>query len=140
MVGYVRDRETGIVVPGGWISSGYREMRLILITGSTQQSVRVCRPEALWVLKLIAGRNQDLGDPFAISGEPTDNGEVRRFLAEVTNPALQKRLEDEASRLESNRIFAESLSARLLPTSSESARRSWDQFKRRFVQLTSQLV
>jgi hypothetical protein len=110
-------------------------MRLILMTGSTTSRVRVCRPEAIWVLKLIAGRNQDLSDLFAISPEPVDTREIRGFLAGVANPALKDRLEDEARRLASAQIYADSLSARFLTTSSADARRSWGRFKRRFYEI-----
>ena len=131
-VGRVKDKETQVSVSEDWITARHREMRLILLTGSTEKKVRVCRPESLWVLKLVAGRNQDLADLFAMSSEPVDLKEVRGFLSEVRNAALSKRFEDEWLRLNSDRIFTESQSARFLPSSSESARRSWAQFKRRF--------
>jgi len=137
MIGYVKDKSTQVSVSQEWISSRFREMRLILITGSTQENVRVCRPEALWVLKLIAGRNQDLGDLFAIGSEPIDVKEIRDFLAGVGSPALKARFEDEAKRLRSERIYAESLSARFLPTLSDTAKPSWARFKRRFLEITS---
>jgi hypothetical protein len=136
-IGYVKDKQTQISVPEEWISSNHRQMRLILITGSTRGQVRVCRPEALWVLKLIPGRNQDLGDLFAISSEPVDVGEIRNFLDGVRNDVLKRRLMDESRRLDSDRIFAESQSARFLATSSESARKSWSLFKRRFTEIVS---
>ena len=137
MIGHVKDKGTQISVSQEWISSRPREMRLILITGSTQEKVRVCRPEALWVLKLIPGRNQDLGDLFAIASEPVEVKEIRDFLAGVRNQALKARFEDEAKRLGSERIFAESQSARFLPSSSETAQLSWARFKRRFLEITS---
>jgi hypothetical protein len=99
--------------------------------------VRVCRPEVLWVLKIIAGRNQDLADLFAVVSEPTDFAEVREVLSKVRNDALQHRIDDESARLDSDRIFAESLSARFSATSSGAARRSWTEFKRRFREVTS---
>jgi hypothetical protein len=93
-------------------------MRLLLLTGSTHRPVRVCRPEALWVLKILFGRNQDLGDLFALSSEAVDLGEVRGILRQVMNPALRERLEDEAPRLGSRGIYADSQGGRFLRSSS----------------------
>lgn len=135
MIGHVQDKRTEVNVPGDWITSHFRETRLILITGSTRQPVRVCRPEALWVLKLVAGRNQDLADLFAISSETVNVEEIRTFLGKVENDALRSRFRDEARRLRSDRIFNESESARFSRTSSESARSAWIHFKRRFSEI-----
>lgn len=135
MIGHVQDRQTKVDVPGDWIASRFREMRLILITGSTRQPVRVCRPEALWVLKLLAGRNQDLADLFAISSEPVNVPEIRELLAKVGNEALRRKFKDEARRLRSDRIFFDSQSARFSRASSEAARSTWTHFKRRFSEI-----
>jgi hypothetical protein len=137
MIGQVRDRGTQVIVPSQWISSRYREMRLLLLTGSTQRPVRVCRPEALWVLKIIAGRNQDLGDLYALSTEAVDLGEVRGILCQVMNPALRERLGDEAHRLEPRKIYADSQAERFLRSSSGTAQRTWEEFKRRFSEVIS---
>jgi hypothetical protein len=136
LIGYVRDRVTGVVIPEEWISSRPRQMRLLLITGSTHTPVRVCRPEALWVLKLVAGRNQDLGDLFAISAEPVNFAEVREFLASLSNPALQERLTEEEHRLSTDRILKEALGARFTGSSTDTARQSWERFKLQFHELT----
>lgn len=134
-LGYVRDKNTRISVPEHWIAQRSREMRLVLLTGSTRKAVRVCRPEALWVLKLIAGRDQDLADLFAISAEPINTPEIREFFAEVSNRALVDRFIDEESRLESEKIFSDSLSARFLSKSADADRRSWNRFKTLFSQV-----
>lgn len=137
MIGQVRDKETQVSVPGSWISAGSRDMRLILLSGSTQKPVRVCRPEALWALKLISGRDQDLGDLFAISTEPVDTREIRTLLAQVKNRALEDRFKDEEARLNTSKIFADSMSSRFLASSGDTARRSWDRFRRMFLEMVS---
>jgi hypothetical protein len=137
MVGYVRDRETKVVVPQEWIVARKREIRLVLLTGSTNGTVRVCRPEALWALKIVAGRDQDLADLFAICSEPIDIDETRDFLRTVGNVALRARIADERLRLDSGKILSESLSARFLPSSTDSARKSWVRFKRLFTEIVS---
>jgi hypothetical protein len=137
LCGYVRDQSTKVVIPEAWISERHRDVRLLLITGSTDGLVKVCRPEALWVLKLIAGRDQDLGDLFALSTVTVDTDEIRRFLAKAMNEPLQMRLKDEARRLDSGKIYMDSLSARFLPTSPESARAVWKRFRERFDYIVS---
>lgn len=135
--GYVRDRHSGVVVPWDWIQTRFRELRLLLVSGSTQKPVRVCRPEALWALKLIAGRDQDLGDLFAIASETVDIAEIRSFLASVMNEPLRARLKDEARRLELGKIYADSLSSRFLRTSSEASRIAWSRFLELFKTIVS---
>jgi hypothetical protein len=64
LVGFVRDREALVEIPEKWISNRYREVRLDLLTGGVNTPARVARPEALWALKLQAGRDQDITDLF----------------------------------------------------------------------------
>jgi hypothetical protein len=137
MIGYVRDRDTGASVSWQWITNGARKMRLILLTGSTRNLVTVVRPEVLWTLKVIAGRNQDLGDLFAISSEAINVEEIREFLAKMDTPALREKVKDESLRLGSDRILMESMSARFLPSSSDNAKKSWARFLRLFAAATS---
>lgn len=137
MVGYVKDKRTQVVLPGRWLSDRARERRLILVTHSTNKPIHVCRPEALWALKLLAGRDQDLSDLFAIAEEPVSVPEVTEFLATIRNSALDARLEDEGHRLRTKKIFADSLSARFLPIDSVSARALWNRFVHLFSRITS---
>lgn len=136
-VGHVRDKKTRISVPEQWIARRSREMRLILLTGSTRNTIRICRPEALWVLKLISGRDQDLADLFAISAEPINIAEIRELFAGVTNDALIERFNVEESRLRSEKIFSDSLSSRFLPKSADKDRRAWSRFKSIFGQVVA---
>src|SRR5580693_3483436 len=92
LVGYVRDREAGIEIPEDWISGRFRRVRLDLLTGEVTRPARVARPEALWALKLQAGRDQDLTDLFAIAKEPVSSEEVAELFRSLRTPALSEKI------------------------------------------------
>lgn len=137
MVGSVRDRETGTTIPQEWIAARARAVRVLLITGSTERPVQVCRPEALWVLKLVAGRDQDLGDLFALSRERVDIEEIRDYLVQIKNDSLARKLRREAARLRSDKIYLDSCASRFLRSSTEESRIEWDRFVRLFQSILS---
>lgn len=112
MFGLVRDRETGATLPEAWVSARSRLVRLDLLTGATKGKVQVARPEALWALKLIAARDQDLSDLFAISGEPIEIPEIQRALSESMTPGLRRKLDLIPTRLEGSKIYSDALSSR----------------------------
>jgi hypothetical protein len=116
MIGRVTDRGTRVSIPEPEVSLASRRIRLELISGSTETQVRVCRPEALWALKLVAARDQDLSDLFAISEEPVEFG-------------LVARLQQVPVRLQSRKIFLDALSARSMRTKGQVAsQRGWERF------------
>lgn len=130
MFGSVRDRETGASIEARWISAGSRRLRLDLLTGTTSKDIAVARPAAIWVLKLVAGRDQDLSDLFAISGEPFDPSEVRQELEEALNPALREKLSKIPSRIASPKIYSDALSTRSMgKRQSPENLKSWARFR-----------
>lgn len=130
--GYVRDRDTGTRVEEEWISARARKVRLTLLNRSTRTPVIVVRPEALWLLKVIAGRDQDLADLFAISEEPIDESEVRGALDSLLNPRLEAKLRGVVTRLGSKKIYSDTLSSRALGKQSDPANiLAWSKFLRR---------
>jgi hypothetical protein len=132
MFGYVRDRDTGTRIEEEWISARARHARLTLLNRSTRTLVTVARPEALWLLKIIAGRDQDLADLFAISEEPIDESEVRGALDALLNPMLEAKLGGVVTRLESRKIYSDALSSRAFGKPSDSANiLAWSRFLRR---------
>jgi len=131
MFGRVRDRETRVSIPEREISTNSRKVRLELITGSTETPITVCRPEALWALKLVAARDQDLSDLFAISEEPTEFGQVWEILERHQTPQLVSRLKQVPIRLQSRKIFLDALSARSMRTQGQAASlKQWERFVR----------
>lgn len=67
LVGYVRDRDARVDIPESWVSQRSNVRFLRIKTGVTPV-IPVARPEAIWALKLQAGRSQDITDLFAIYG------------------------------------------------------------------------
>lgn len=133
MIGRVRDRGTQVSIPEDVISKDSRRTRLELISGSTEGEVTVCRPEAIWALKLVAARDQDLSDLFAISEEPVVLREVWSILERFQTPKLISNLQQIPNRLESKKIFLDALSARSMPTEGKlEAGRRWHRFVSRF--------
>lgn len=74
----------------------------------------VARPAAMRVLKLVAGRDQDLSDLFAIVREPFVISEVREELRNVMNPSLGAKLAQIPDRLRASKIFSDALSTRAM--------------------------
>lgn len=129
MGGRVRDRGTEVSIPERAISEHARRLRLELINGSTEGQVVVCRPEALWGLKLVAARDPDLSDLFAISEEPVNSSGVWTTLERHQTPQLVARLPGIPDRLQSRKIFLDARWARLSRAGGprEETRR-WDRF------------
>jgi len=114
MFGSVRDRESGASIKEEWVSARSQLTRLDLLTGTTRNRIPVARPAALWVLKLVAGRDQDLSDLFAISGEPFELSEVRDELEREMIPALRAKLARIPARLATPKIYSDALAARAM--------------------------
>jgi nucleotidyltransferase AbiEii toxin of type IV toxin-antitoxin system len=108
--GGVRARESGAEVSYGWLCDRPRSMRLRLRTLTTRVEVRVVRPEALWVLKLLAGRSQDLSDLFAIRKQAIKKEEVSSMLASLANPKLRSTIDRVSVLVESPELYRDSLS------------------------------
>lgn len=66
-------REHEVVeIPYEWLARDHRLIKLVLRFSSTRDPVPVVRPEAFWLLKLQAGRLQDLTDLFTMVGRDLD--------------------------------------------------------------------
>lgn len=114
-----------------WVSRKITTTRLVLTTASTRGPVRVARPEAIWALKLLAGRPQDLTDLFAISEWPMDPTEVRSELQRLLDGRIQAQLEQVGVRLSRDSEYRDALSRRAMgrPTNPEN-QRAWSRFKK----------
>lgn len=129
LAGAVRDRDAKVDLPEAWISARPRKVRLETLTARTASEIPIARPEALWALKLQSGRDSDLSDLFAISGEAVDTEEVRRAFLEVRSSSLVKKLRTVRQRLNQERLYVDSLSRRELGRPTEEAnRRKWSKF------------
>ena len=125
----VRDREAKVDIPERWISSRARRMRLTAVLGRTSIDVPIARPEALWALKLQAGRPRDVSDLFAIAETPFDAAEVEALFRELRTRALIDKLRSVRSTAGTRKTRADCLSRLGLgpPTAPANVRR-WDRF------------
>jgi len=134
--GGIRARESGAEVPYEWINERSRKLRLRLRTSTTPDSVRVARPEAVWLLKLLAGRTQDLSDLFAIDQEPIDDREISAMLASLPRAGLQRTTRRISLLLESADLYRDSLSRWSLGSPEmPQNKRHWSRFKARITTL-----
>jgi len=130
-LGGLRARESGVIVPYEQIARKPTTDRLPLTTGSTQAPFPVARPEALWVLKLLAGRPEDLTDLFVISERSVDSSEISSMLSALSGRQVTSHLRSVASRLDSDKEYRDALSRRGLgsPTDAKN-QKLWAKFKR----------
>jgi hypothetical protein len=134
--GGVRARESGAEVTYRWLGDRPRSMRLRLRTLTTHNEVRIVRPEALWVLKLLAGRSQDLSDLFAIREQAIEADEVSSMLGSLASPKLRLAIDRVSKLLESPVLYRDSLSRWGLGSPELPRNRAeWASFKQRALAL-----
>ncbi len=108
--GAVVDREAKVKIPDIWIIEKSRKTRLILMSSSTQHEVPIARPEAIWALKLQAGRDQDIGDLFSISRHSIDASEIISLFRLLRSKTLSDRLEKVRGKLHEPKLYEDSIS------------------------------
>ena len=125
----VRDRDAQVDIPERWVSKGARRVKLVTLSGRTSVEVPIARPEALWALKLQAGRPRDISDLFAIAATPFDAAEVEALFQRLKTKSLVDKLRSVRSQVRTPKTYADSLSRRQLgkPTDPANIRR-WDRF------------
>ena len=127
----VRDRSTGAALDYEWLSRSSRRIRLSLTTCRTKSPVLVVRPEAMWALKLLAARTQDLTDLFAMMDEPVHLVEVRSKLKAIPFSTRKEAAQRAVQFVRSDREYRDALSRRSLGSpSSKSNLQSWARFQK----------
>lgn len=111
-VGGMQARESQARISYNWIARRPETTRLALTTGSTRLPIAVARPEALWVLKLLAARPQDITDLFGISTRTMDRLEVRTELTNLFSGPVRAQLRKLASRVNADKEYQDALSRR----------------------------
>lgn len=110
--GGLRSRATGSQVEYAWIAPGARQVTLSLLTSRLRQPVAVARPEAVWVMKLLAARRQDITDLFAIGSEPVNRAEIREKLATYSAKAERELLQRVRASVDRGDEYVDALSRR----------------------------
>ncbi len=139
LVGNVRDRRAGIDIPEAWISQRVRSIRLKTRTGGTEVPLNVARPEALWVLKLQAGRDQDLIDLYAILDETIEMNEIVSLFRSLGSETLLQKLSQASGNVASEKLFEDSMS-RLRKKRTEENRNKWNLFVERVRHIVEESV
>jgi hypothetical protein len=129
MIGGVRDRVSGTVIPEDWILREPRMLQPELLSGQLGAPVAVVRAEALWALKLLAGRPTDLTDLFGMSRQPVRLTEIRELFERLRTPSLDRKLALVSSQLHAEKLYLDSLSRlRLGSPDLEANRAAWTHF------------
>ena len=129
-VGGVRSRDSGAVLDYPWIAIRPRNVRLLLVAGRTQSAVMVVRLEALWALKLLAARAQDLTDLFSISPAPFDAEEVSQKLKSLPGAQTRGAFRSARSFVGSDKEYLDALSRRSMGSPDSSSNiRAWETFR-----------
>src|SRR6185295_18529964 len=90
------------------------------------------RPEALFALKLQAGRAQDLSDLFMLQGVRVDTDEVRALFASLWRPSLARKLSKVERALGDEKVFRDACSRRRRGSPDLASNRlEWAEFRRR---------
>lgn len=125
----VRDRDAKVDIPESWISKGARRGRLVTLAGRTSVEVPIARPEALWALKLQAGRPRDISDLFAIAETPFSPIEVGALFRRLTTNSLTEKLNLVRAKVKDHKVYVDSLSRRQLGRPTDPANvRKWSRF------------
>ncbi len=141
LIGAVRDRVAGVDVPEAWISKKPRKVQLSGFSSKTGRTVPIARPEALWALKLQAGRGIDVADLFAISDVPVDTAEVTSLFVRLASPSLRAKLSSVTLSLGGSNLFTDSLSRRQLGSPRDPANiRRWERFVARVNEVVRPIV
>lgn len=119
MIGGVRDRDSGVTIPGDWLLRSPRSVRLELLSGPLSSQVDVVRLEGLWATKLLAGRPHDLTDLFGIMSQEVNLGEVRELFGRFLQSVALRKFKLVLSRVNDRKTYVDTLS-RLLQGSPES--------------------
>ena len=139
LIGYVRDRRSRIDIPETWISQKVKKIPLKTRTGGTTVSVNVARPEALWALKLQAGREQDLIDLYAILDEPLDTDEIVSLFRSLRSENLVQKLSEVPNKISSEKLYEDAMS-RLRKKRTKENRNKWDFFVEKVSRIVEESV
>lgn len=110
MLGGVRDRESGCVIPEHWLLRNPFKARLQLLSGPVRNPISVVRLEGLWAMKLLAGRPHDLTDLFSIMEQEVDLKEVRDFFSNPQRSSSWGKLRRVLDQVTGQKLYVDALS------------------------------
>lgn len=122
-----RDKNARVNIPEEWISRDSLRVRLKTIIGISAVPVSVARPEAVWALKLQAGRDQDLLDLYAIFDTPFEMGAVISLFRSFNSETLKEKLSLTSEKVDSKKLFEDAVS-RMGTKRTEKTMEKWQKF------------
>lgn len=127
VIGAVRDRDAQIDIPAVWIRERPVLQRIIGLNYSTKLRVPPVRLEALWALKLQAGRGQDIFDLYSVFNRKFSHSEVIDLFQEKSCRSLTTKLEITRKKLQETKTYSDLMSA-LQIKDNEKNREDWKRF------------
>lgn len=127
LIGAVRDRDARIDLPSDWVARGPVKTVLRALTGRTSVAIPVARIEALWALKLQAGRDQDVTDLFSIYGRECSQAEIKEEFQSFNSETLSNKLKQTVRKMGSEKLYLDSMS-RLGKKPNNESRNRWRTF------------
>lgn len=127
LVGAVRDREAQVDIPEKWISRDQKMQKIVGLNAATLIEVPLVRLEALWALKLQAGRTQDISDLYSVFIRKFSHEEVVELFRELKCETLTTKLEKTKKKLRNPGTYQDVRSS-LQFKNSEKHQREWERF------------
>lgn len=127
LIGAVRDREAQVDIPEKWITENTKRSVIRGLNSQTQIEIPLARPEAIWALKLQAGRYQDLTDLFSIFNRAFSKNEIIKLFKGLMCDTLENKLQKTKTKVRETKLYSDTRS-NLEFKDSEKNRKAWDNF------------
>ena len=127
LIGSVRDRDARVDIPEKWITKQPTMYKINGLNSQTTIQVPLVRLEALWALKLQAGRSQDISDLFSVSNRKFYETEVIEIFRELKCSSLVEKLESTKRKLRDPKTYSDIRSALHLKDNTR-LQKEWEAF------------
>ncbi len=117
-----------VEIPESWISSARIYLNLKTLTGTTAKAVPVARPEAIWVMKLQAARDQDITDLFGMYGTKIQTSEIVNLFQGLVTEGPASRLREAVQKATTTKLFEDSMSKLRMKKMDEKNQKRWQSF------------
>lgn len=127
LIGAVRDREAQVDIPEKWITENANRLKLRGLNAFTKTEIPLARIEAIWALKLQAGRSQDLTDLFSTFNRSFSKNEVIMLFKGLMRETLKDKLLKTKAKVRESKLYSDTRS-NLEFKDSEKNRKAWNNF------------
>lgn len=127
LIGAVRDRCAQVDIRENWITRNMERTKIRGLNSITKNKIPLARLEAVWALKLQAGRSQDLTDLFSIFNRPFSKNEIVDLFKGLMCETLKSKLLKTKVKVREPKLYADTRS-NLEFKDSEKNRKYWNNF------------